>query len=440
MNRDRIIQNIEALDAELFSIFRSEFRKQRYSLSLLPQDNASPLVTYLLGSSLSNLHLDYHDAQKHDALEMLAADRAASLFGADEAIVRLASVQVASRMVLLTFLKRGDPILSFHLRKREYCDGDRLAYQFENYSIDPETHELNYDAIAKKAKEFRPKLLIFSPVSYPREVDYERLAKASHDAGALFWVDMGHLAGLIAAKAIASPVPCADVVTCSAHDALHGPQSALILTQKKHSASLHETLERTAHASIRWNTFAALAFALKEAATSRFITYETQVLKNAKALEEGLRAGGAEILFGGTDTHLIMVRSNRMEGSALKRLLRKAGFLVKPDLILTLPKPTDALRLSSMMPTMRGMKEDELRAVGGLLASFLTGERGEAGTDTVHDEVAHLVFDRPLYSEEWLPVKDDLIDTSMEDVDTVREFSSHTKKELLSRMLSNLFK
>ena len=440
VNRDNIVQSIEELDAELFSLFRSEFQKQRYSLSLFPADSASPLVTYLVGSSLGNLHLDYHDAGRRAALETLAARRAAQLFGAEEAIVRLASVQSASRIVLLHFLKKGDTVLSFHLRKKEYCDGNRLDYRFENFSVSPETHAIDYAALEHEAKRLSPKLLIYSPVSYPRQADYARLAAAAHHAGALLWVDMGHFAGLIATKKMASPIPYADIVTCSAHDALHGPQCALILTNREHAAALHETLLHTGHSSVRWNTFAALAFALKEAQTERFAAYEEQVIKNAQALCQGLTEGGASLLFGGTDSHLVMAGIEGQDGRKLKKTLRETGFLVKPDLIPTLPAPTAALRLSSLTPTMRGMKEDELRAVGRLLAPFLTGERGEADAEATREEVAQLVFDRPLYSEEWLPVQGGHDTATMERMNSLHEFSAQTKKDLLGRLLSKIIK
>ena len=405
MNRDRIIQNIEALDAELFSIFRSEFRKQRYSLSLLPQDNASPLVTYLLGSSLSNLHLDYHDAQKHDALEVLAADRAASLFGADEAIVRLASVQVASRMVLLTFLKRGDPILSFHLRKREYCDGDRLAYQFENYSIDPETHELDYDAIAKKAKEFRPKLLIFSPVSYPRTIDYQILFEIAQSVDAYFWVDISQSVGLVAAKLVPSPVPLADVVTFSTRDSLRGPDGAILLTKQEFAARMDAAVINTGHEALHMNHLAALGVVLREAGSESYRTYAEQVVQNAQVLARTLADHGASVLCGGTDTHLVLASTAAgIDMREAVKTIGRMGIRVKPDSVPTMNSGLflHALRLSTSSPTTRGMAEQDIAYVGSLLAKPLTTILTPEEIETTRQEIVALVKDAPIFDDEWV--------------------------------------
>ena len=177
------------------------------------------------GSALGNDFIDYKSAEHHSSLERIAARRACELFNAEHAIVRLGNPAAANRVVIQTFAKPDDNILSFNLRKQEYCTGDQMQYYFRKFSVEPETFCLNFDKLRSLALVSEPKMIIYSPVNYPKNIDCSALRKIADDVGAVLWIDLGQNAGLIAAKKIPSPVKFADVLTFAANDALHGPQT-----------------------------------------------------------------------------------------------------------------------------------------------------------------------------------------------------------------------
>ena len=268
MEREKIIRGIEAFDPELFDFIQMELKTQRYTLSLLPNENyASPFCSYLKGSLLSNTYMDYHDVVTCSRLESLAIERAKRLFGSEAAIVRINNLVAASQIVFHNFVNTGDTIMSFNLRKREYCYTEDMKYNFVKYSIEPETQHLDYRHIEALAQECRPKMIIFSPTNYPKDVNYRKLAQIAHGVGAVLWVDMSAVVGLVAAKLMHSPVPHADVVTFYTHDTLRGPQSAVILTNSENVDSLNQIAINTGHVYLQENVLAALCIAFREAET-----------------------------------------------------------------------------------------------------------------------------------------------------------------------------
>lgn len=439
MERERIIRNIEAFDPELFDMYQAELKKQRYCLSFLPNENySSPLCSYLRGSLLSNTYLDYHNVSKCSRLENLAIQRAVHIFGSENAIVRLNNISAASRVVFLNFARAGDTIMSFNLRKKEHCFGPNLQFNFVNYSIDHVTQKLDMAEIEKTAMECRPKIFIFSPVNYPLQVDYRALREIAHKAGAIFWADIGHYVGLVAAKEMNSPVPFADVVTFSTQDSLRGPQSAVILANEQRINELNKTIIETGHACIQENVLASLSIALREAATVEFVDYCKQVTMNAKALKDGLVSGNIRIFFGDTESHLVMPDIGGIEENTVISHMLQAGFTVKYDLIPTRDDniKLKSLRLSSLIPTTRGLKENEMYNVGKLMAEILQPDITPQGIYDIREQVAQIVFTKPLFSEEWLPSEHLKPLYSSDNINYSRELSASNKRMLLNKVLS----
>lgn len=405
MDTTEILSTLENFDPELYGALQQAVERQRYELSLLPTANAvSPFMAFLKGSILGNEYTDHHAADEEQWLERLASDRATKLFGAQHAIVRVANLQAASRVVFYALAEQGNTVLSFNGRKQEHTAGEWLSFQFESYAIDDKTQLIDLDALAAQAQRCRPRLLIFSPVNYPRQMDYERLAEIAHSVGAKLWVDMGQNAGLVAGKAMRSPVPYADVVTFAANDSLRGPQSAVILCKSEIAERLDRAVVNTGHADIKGNNLVALALVFHEAATERYQGYCQQVRKNAEALQAGIWSAGVETLCGSTESHLVLPRlEDGQNAQEMAKLFWRAGLLVKPDILPTQHSTREfkALRISSLCPTTRGFHEDEMKHVGHLLANFILAGADVQGA--VKKEIGKLIMDKPVFSPEWLP-------------------------------------
>ena len=319
------------------------------------------------------------------------------------AIVRLGNIAAASRVVFLGLLQPGDTVLSFNLRKQEHCAG--LDYRFENYGIDPTAQRVDWDAVMDMAKELKPRLIIFSPVSYPRIPNYERLATVARTVGACLWVDIGQCVGLIAAGLIPSPMPLADVVSFPTNDSLRGPDGAVLLCREEYAAQLDAAVENSGHSALYANRLAALGFSLHAAAQPKFRAYGEQVLKNAKALAASLERSGITLLCGGTETHLVLPAPEPdVDITDAVHALARMGMQVKLDRIPTMrPEMVlSALRLSTLNATTRGLKEEDMTVVGEMLARVLSGKLSPRGEEEVRTTIAKLIMDKPLFSEEWI--------------------------------------
>lgn len=406
MQNQTLTESLAAFDPEIYGLLQDEIQKQRFTLSLLPTSNAvSPFSAYLKGSILGNGHLDHHAVQSHLRLEEIAAQRAEKLFGADHAIVRIADIAAASRVVFHALLAEGDTVLSFNRRKAEHCSGGYMHYNFISFSIEPDTEEVNLDRVAQLAKARKPKLIIYSPVNYPRHIDYARMREIASEAGAYLWVDIGQNAGAVAAGSAPSPVPFADVVTLPTGDSLHGPQSAVILTTEKLAAQMDKTVLDTGHSMVKKNMLAALATSFLEAGSKGFKDYCQQVLSNAKALEKGLHDAGAKTLCGASESHLVLARlPEDTEPDAMVKIMRTAGFLVKGDYMLTSDdgRTFPILRLSALDPTTRALKETALQTIGHLLGEIILSGGEEAVIEKARTQIRAILMGKPLFSDEWL--------------------------------------
>ncbi len=418
MNTEKLLHNMETFDPELWEILRSSLKKQLNTLSLIPTTNAaSPFSSYLKGSTLGNDFLDHHAAERYSKLEKMASERACALFKAEHAIVRTGNPVAASRVVLQALAKEGDTILSFNLRKQEHCTGDQMQYHFEKFSVEPDTLRIDFNKLRELACQKKPVLIIYSPVNYPYNIDYSQLRSIADDAGAQLWIDLGQNSGLAAAGRMPSPVPFADVVTFAASDALHGPQSGIILTKNRLASVMDQAVIDTGHVSLKKNVLAALSIVFKEAACDEYHDYADQVIANARALEEGLKSEGARLLCSPTENHLVLLQLPQgQDGELLSDKLAEAGLLVKAEHLMTSDDNISypILRLSSLDATTRSLEESDMRKVGKTIGEFLNSPQDDSEIKKVSRVIRKLVENLPLFSEDWLPELESLQDENLD--------------------------
>ena len=407
MENKKLLRRLKEFDPELWTLLKENIERQTAMLSLIPTDSAaSPFSSYLKGSTLGNDFIGFHSVERHGRTENMAANRACQLFNAEHAIVRTGNLIAASRVVLLALLKKGDTILSFNLRKKEHCTGELMNYNFVKFALEPSTFMLDMDKLRTLAKLRRPRMIIFSPVNYPHNIDYKKLRGIADEVNAILWIDIGQNSGLIAAGEIESPVPYADVATFAASDALHGPQSGIILCKKKFADVLEQAVIDTGHASLKKNVLAALAVTFHEATCDEYKDYAHQVILNARALEKGLKSANADLVCSPTENHLVLVRLNaRSNSQTVVDKLAEGRLLVKAETLMTANDNISypVLRLSSLDPTTRALYEEDMFTVGRTLGEFLKSPQNSQSIKAVENIVKELVDALPIFSEEWLP-------------------------------------
>ena len=336
----------------------------------------------------------------------MATKRACKLFKAEHAIVRTGNLIAASRVVLQALMKNGDTILSFNLRKKEHCTGELMNYNFVKFAIEPDTFMIDIEKVRKLARLRRPKMIIYSPVNYPHNVDYKKLRGIADEVNAILWVDIGQNSGLVAAEEIPSPVAYSDIVTFAASDALHGPQSGIILCKKKFADTLEQAVIDTGHASLKKNVLAALAVTFLEADCDEYKDYARQIILNARALEKGLKSANADVLCSPTENHLVLVKLNsRQNPKLIVDKLAQGRLLVKAETLMTSNENISypVLRLSSLDPTTRALYEEDMFTVGRTLGEFLKSPQNSIAIKAVDAIIKELVETLPIFSEEWLP-------------------------------------
>ena len=406
MKREEVANHLKTFDPEIYGLLEEERQRQRYTLSLMPNMNAmSPFAKYLEGSVLTNSFFDRHDETTSGGLHLdaIVRARAVELFHCDHAIVRLGNIVAASRVVFQALLASGDTVLSFNLRKKDHVAG--LSYNFENYGIEPGTQEIDWGAVREQAERVKPRLIIFSPVSYPRTIDYQILYEIAQTVDAYLWVDISQSVGLVAAKLVPSPVPLADVVTFSTRDSLRGPDGAVLLTKRDIAARMDAAVINTGHEALHMNHLAALGVVLREAGSDRYRSYAAQVVQNAQVLARTLADHGASVLCGGTDTHLVLASAAAgIDTAAAVKAIGQMGIRVKTDNVPTMNSGLflHALRLSTSNPTTRGMREEDIAYIGSLLAKPLTTVLTPEEIEKMRQEIVALVKDAPVFSEEWM--------------------------------------
>lgn len=438
MNKDELLATLKQLDGEVYGKLQDEICQQRYELSLMPTMNAeSPLAAYLEGSVLANSDWDYHAISQFRGFEQIAAERAEKLFGAEHAIVRIGGTVAATRIVCKGMLNDGDSVVSFNGRKKEHCEG--LAYNFVPFYLKEDAVDLDWQGLEDSMSNSQAKLLIYSPTSYSRNVDYSRLANIAHDYQALLWVDLGQKVGQVAAGLQPSPFPAADIATFATDDAIHGPEGAVILCKGELQERLDESVVLNGHSALHRNRLAALAVALREAETPEFAAYGQQVIKNAQIMWQTLQQEGCKVLCGGTDSHLVMVAfPENISLGDMQRRLAAAGFLVKTSELLTGDgsRKYHVLRLSTLNPTTRSLKENDIKQISVLLAKAMTQDVTDS-LKKIRDKVGILLMDKPIFSEEWLP-KGGSTEMSFDGSDKIsaHDIAANEKKSVLKRIFN----
>ncbi len=396
-------------DPELHASIEREERRQCENLELIASENyASRAVREASASVLTNKYAEgypgkrYYGGCEHvDVAEQLAIDRAKAIFGAEHANVQPHAGAQANMGVFMAVLRPGDTILGLkidhggHLTHGTKVSFSGKLYNAAAYGVRRDTELIDYDEVRALAREHKPKLIIAGASAYPRTMDYAPFAEIAKEVGALFMVDMAHIAGLVAVGLHPSPVPLADFVTSTTHKTLRGPRGGLILTTSEHAAAVDKSIFPGIQGGPMMQTIAAKAVAFREAQAPGFGDYQRRVLENARAMGEELQRAGARLVAGGTDTHLILVDvgPKNVTGKAVEGYLDEIKITVNKNGIPFDPqKPavTSGIRIGSPAITTRGMGVAEAREIGKIVAEALDDVAARARMDVLRGRVAEL--------------------------------------------------
>lgn len=405
---------IRQQDREVYDAMMRELERQRDHIELIASENfVSSAVMEAMGSHLTNKYAEGYPAARYyggcryvDEIENLAIERAKALFGAEHANVQPHSGSQANIAVYLALLQPGDTILGMDLSHGGHLThGSRasISGKYFNacfYGVDKDSETIDYEALLQKAEECRPKLIIAGASAYPRFIDFKRMREIADAVGAYLMVDMAHIAGLVAAGVHPSPVPYAHVVTTTTHKTLRGPRGAMILCGEALKKKIDSAVFPGTQGGPLMHIIAAKAVCFKEALSPAFRAYQAQTVKNAAALAERLSESGVRLVSGGTDNHLMLadVMSRGKTGMEVQELMDRAHITANKN---TIPFDTQSVKLTSGMRfgspavTTRGMKEKEMREIGGMICRLLDG--GDEAVPEVREQAIALCRRFPLY-------------------------------------------
>ena len=412
-----MMDSLEKVDPQAFAAIEDELNRQRTKLELIASENiVSRAVMEAQGSVLTNKYAEGYPGKRYyggceyvDVAEQLAIDRAKELFGAAWANVQPHSGAQANMAVFFALLQPGDTILGMnltdggHLTHGSPVNISGMYYKVIPYGVDRETERIDYDALEALAQEHKPKMIIAGASAYARTIDFERIGEIAKAAGAIFMVDMAHIAGLVAAGQHPSPVPYADVVTSTTHKTLRGPRGGLILGRDEElGAKINKAVFPGIQGGPLMHVIAAKAVALGEALQPSFKEYGAQVVKNAAALADELMKCGYRIVSGGTDTHVMLVdlTSKEITGKEAQNLLDEVNITANRNTIPFEPRSpfvTSGIRLGSPALTSRGFKEEDMREVARIIAHVLDAPTDESRREEARSRVAALCAKYPLY-------------------------------------------
>ncbi len=409
---------IEGYDDELFQALEDERRRQEEHIELIASENyTSPRVLEAQGSVLTNKYAEGYPAKRYyggceyvDVAEQLAIDRAKTLFGADYANVQPHSGSQANAAVYMGLINPGDTILGLSL-----ADGGHLThgakpnfsgkiYNAVQYGVVPETGLMDYDQMEALALEHKPKMIVAGFSAYSRVVDWQRFRDVADKVGAYLFVDMAHVAGLVATGLYPDPLPIADVVTTTTHKSLRGPRGGIILARS--NPVIEKKLSSMVFPGIQggplMHVIAAKAVAFKEAMEPEFKVYQQQVINNAKAMAEQFIARGYDVVSGGTDNHLMLISliAKGITGKAADAALGRAHITVNKNAVPNDPKSpfvTSGIRVGTPAPTTRGFKEAEMREVTDMMCDVMNDMENEALSAEVRGKVKTLCDKFPVY-------------------------------------------
>ncbi len=411
-----MIDFVASFDPEVGNAIRAEFDRQQEGLELIASENVvSPAVLAAMGSVLTNKYAEGYPSKRYyggcecvDVAENLAIERAKRLFGAEFANVQPHSGAQANTAVYLSLLQPGDTVMGMslacggHLTHGSPVNMSGLIYHFIPYGVDEKTQRIDYDEVERLALEHRPKMIVAGASAYPRIIDFERFADIAHKVGAYLMVDMAHIAGLVAAGLHPSPVPYADVVTTTTHKTLRGPRGGLILCKEELGKQINKGVFPGTQGGPLMHIIAAKAVCFGEALKPSFKIYQQQIVKNAKALAEGLLSEGFDLVSGGTDNHLMLVdlRPLGLTGKETETNLNNLRITVNKNAIPGDPqKPsiTSGIRVGTPSVTTRGLVEEDMKTLSHLMK--LAAAEPEAKREEVLSGVGALCKKYPLYRE-----------------------------------------
>jgi RpiB/LacA/LacB family sugar-phosphate isomerase len=404
-------------DAKVAEAIRLEHRRQSENIELIASENfTSPAVMQAQGSCLTNKYAEgypgrrwYGGCEFVDDVEQAAIDRAKELFGAEHANVQPHSGAQANTAVYFAFLKHGDKILTMdlahggHLTHGHPKNFSGMFYTVRHYGVDPKTERVDYDLLEKAAIEFQPKMITVGASAYSRLLDYARMREIADKVGALLFADMAHVSGLVAGGVHPNPVPHADFVTTTTHKGLRGPRGGIILCKAKYAKEIDSMVFPGVQGGPLMHVIAGKAICFLEALKPEFKLYQAQVVRNARALAEGLKKHGYRIVSGGTDNHLMLVdlRPVGMDGKVAQEALDAAGITVNKNSIpfdTASPMKPSGIRLGTPAMTTRGMKESEMFDIANLIHQALQKRNDPVALEAVRGEVRRLTALFPLAS------------------------------------------
>ncbi|MFN3284701.1 MAG: serine hydroxymethyltransferase [bacterium] len=409
-------------DPEVADAIVRDIERQQTRINLIASENyASRAVLEAQGSVLTNKYAEGYPGRRYyggcefvDVVERLAIQRAKALFGAEHANVQPHSGSQANFAAYFAVLQPGDRILAMnlahggHLTHGSPVNFSGQLFQVIPYGVDPRTEMLDYDQLARLAREHRPKMIVAGATAYPRHFDFPRLREIADEVGAYLLVDMAHFAGLVAGKVHPDPVPYAHLVTSTTHKTLRGPRSGMILCKEELAKAVDRAVFPFSQGGPLMHVIAAKAVCFQEASTPAFRAYAAQVVRNAQALAEELQRHGFHVTSGGTDNHLMLVdlRSKGLTGKVAEEALGEAHIVVNKNMVPFDPqKPTvtSGIRVGTPAVTTRGMREDEMRQIGRWIAQVLAAPDDTAVKTRVRGEVHDLCSNFPIYAEEDVP-------------------------------------
>ena len=407
-------EHLKQADPELYASMERELGRQRDHLELIASENfTSPAVMEAVGSHLTNKYAEGYPGARYyggcdyvDEVERLAIDRVTRLFGADHANVQPHSGSQANMAVYAALLQPGDRILGMNLSHGGHLTHGSKAslsgkyFEAHFYGVDPETETIDYDALARVAEEVRPKLIIAGASAYPRVIDFARFRAVADSVGAYLMVDMAHIGGLVAAGVHPSPVPYADVVTCTTHKTLRGPRGAIILCRDELAKKIDSAVFPGTQGGPLMHVIAAKAVCLREAMQPEFRTYAENIVKNASALADALLRCGFRLVSGGTDNHLMLLdlRGEGLTGKELQDRLDSVHITLNKNAVPNDPqKPslTSGVRIGTPAVTTRGLRPSDMEPLARCI--WLAVHDFEASRKTILETVRSITARYPIY-------------------------------------------
>ncbi|MEW4531111.1 serine hydroxymethyltransferase [Maioricimonas sp. JC845] len=406
---------LAATDPEIWNVVQQEQGRQTDGLELIASENyTSAAILEAAGTVLTNKYAEGYPGRRYyggcefvDVAESLARDRACQLFGAEHANVQPHAGSQANMAVYMSVLKPGDTFLAMnlahggHLTHGMHLNFSGQLYNAVHYGVREDDHRIDFDQVAKLAREHKPALIVAGASAYPREIEHPRFAEIAEEVGAKLMVDMAHYSGLVAAGIHDNPVKVADFVTSTTHKTLRGPRSGMVLCREQYAKDIDKTVFPGLQGGPLMHIVAAKAVCFHEALQPEYKTYAEQIVANARVLAETLMAGGIRLASGGTDNHLMLcdVTAIDLTGKIAEHALDRAGITVNKNMIpYDTRKPLDpsGIRIGTAALTTRGMKEDAMQKVGAWILEVLKAPEDEAVAARVRGEIAEFARDYPV--------------------------------------------